>query len=63
MSFLPNKRRTKRLLNDDQKRWIKNNHKILSVEQMAEVLGITTEQTMGQCHKLYCSYFSRKGAA
>jgi hypothetical protein len=56
-------KRGKRLLTDDQKRWILQNHKILSVEQLAEVLGITTKQAMGQCDKIYCSYFSRKEVA
>ena len=49
------KKRGKRLLTDDQKRWILQNHKILPVEQMAEVLNIKVSQAISQC-----SYFSRK---
>jgi hypothetical protein len=55
--------RVKRLLTDDQKRWLKNNSRILPVEQLASVLGITVDQAKGQCDKIYCGYFSRKGAA
>jgi len=59
---LSNKKRVKRLLTDVQKRWILQNHKILPVEQIAEVLNITVKQAKGQCDKIYCSYFSRKVA-
>lgn len=57
---LSTRKRAKRLITDDQKRWLKQNHKILPVEKLAEKLGITTKQAMGQCGKIPCSYFSRK---
>ena len=59
---LSTRTRTKRLLTDDQRRWLKANSKILPVEQLAEVLGITVSQAMGQCGKVGCSYFSREVA-
>ena len=59
---LSTRTRTKRLLTDDQKRWLKANSKILPVEQLAEVLSITPSQAMGQCGKVGCSYFSREVA-
>jgi hypothetical protein len=55
-------KRGKRLLTDDQKRWILKNHKILSVEQMAEVLNIKVSQAITQCTHMPCSYFSEKAA-
>jgi hypothetical protein len=60
---LSTRRRVKRLLTDEQKRWIKANSKTLSVEEMAIKLGITTKQTIDQCGKIYCSYFRKETAA
>jgi hypothetical protein len=50
------------VLNEDQKRFLLKNHKIMSVEALAKHFGITVKQTKTQCSRLYCGYFSENAA-
>ncbi len=50
--------KVKPLLDEDQRRLLKAHSEILPIGEVAKLLGITTNQAIGQCSKYYFSYFS-----
>lgn len=45
---------------DDERRTVLQNHKALSVQELATLLGKTDRAIINQCARMGCSYFNEK---